>query len=128
MAEQLLASSPIPARIPRHIGNLNALAVNAGLAVEMAAEPCGNDSEIRLWSMWRGPAVAFLALVQPVASYHLPLSRGHLYIPGGTRYYAPKALIGGAVTVTANDDVFEIDFGPAEFTIADIAGVEIVTY
>jgi hypothetical protein len=33
-----------------------------------------------------------------------------------------------AVTVTGNDVLFEIDFGPAAFTIAAVAGVEIVTY
>src|SRR5258708_2324584 len=110
MAEQMHASSPIPARIPRHIGNLNALAVNAGLTVEMEVGPYSNGPEIRLWSNWRGAQAAFLALVQPVASYRLPLSRGRLNIPGGAGYYAYNALVSGDVIVSGNDVLYQIDF------------------
>lgn len=124
MAEQMRSSPVVPARVPRYIGNLNELAVSAGLTVEMAVEPCSN----RLWSKWRGAQAAFLALVQPVASYRLPLSRGRLNIPGGAGYYATNALISGDVTVSGNDVLFEIDFGPVELSIADAAGVEIVSY
>jgi hypothetical protein len=128
MAEQMQASSPVPVRIPRYIGNLNALAVDAGLTVEMEVGPYSNGSEIRLWSNWRGAQATFLALVQPVASYRLPLSRGRLNIPGGAGYYAPNALVSGDVIVSGTDVLFQIDFGPPEFTIADAAGVEIVSY
>jgi hypothetical protein len=102
--------------------------MDAGLTVEMAVEPYSNDPQIRLWSKWRGPQATFLALVQPVASYRLPLSRGRLKIPGGAGYYAPNALVSGDVTVSGSDVLFEIDFGPPEFTIGDAAGVEIVSY
>lgn len=127
MGEQMV-SSPLVARIPRHIGNLNAMAKAAGLAVEVALEPCGTDPALRLVSKWRGARDAFLSLVQPVASYRLPLSCGYLNIPGGAGYYGPNALISGSVMVTGNDVLFEIDFGPAEFTVTDAAGVEIVSY
>lgn len=128
MAEQMRAClPPVPARIPRYIGNLNALATNAGLAVEMVVA-CDNDSRVRLYSKWRGSQAAFLDLVQPIPSYRLPLSQGRLNIPGGAGYYAPNAVISGDVIVRGNEVLFEIDFGPPEFTIADVAGVEIVSY
>jgi len=126
MAEQMLSSPS--AKIPRHIGNLNTMASGAGLAVETVVEPCGKDPALRLVSKWRGARDAFLALVQPVASYRLPLSCGQLNIPGGAGYYGPNAIVGGTVTVTGNDVLFEIDFGPAEFEVMDAAGVEIVSY
>lgn len=128
MAEQMCSSPVVPARIPRYIGNLNAMATAAGLAVELAAEPLDKDPALRLVSKWRGARDPFLALVQPVASYHLPLSCGRLNIPGGAAYYAPKALISGNVFVTDNQVLFEIDFGPIEFTVTAAAGVEIVSY
>jgi hypothetical protein len=55
-------------------------------------------------------------------------SRGRLNIPGGAGYYASNALVRGDVIVNGNEVLFEIDFGPSEFTIADAAGVEIVSY
>jgi hypothetical protein len=128
MAEHMRLAPLVLARIPQYIGNLNTFAVNAGLTVEIAAEPYGNAPEIRLWSKWRGTQATFLAIVQPIASYRLPLSRGRLNIPGGAAYYAPRALISGDVIVSGNEVLFEIDFGPMEFTIADVAGVEIVSY
>ena len=128
MAEQLPALSLVPTRIPQYIGNLNALAADAGLTVEMSVEPYDNDPCLRLWSRWRGAQAAFLALVQPIASYRLPLSRGRLNIPGGAGYYSSNALVSGDVIVSGNDLTFEIDFGPPEFIIVDVAGVEIVSY
>jgi hypothetical protein len=129
MGEQLRAAPPaVPSRIPRYIGNLNALAENARMAVEMAVEPYGNDPALRLWSSWRGARDAFLSLVQPVASYHLPLTQGRLNIPGGSAYYAHNALVSGDVIVTGDDVLYQIDFGPPVFTISDAAGVEIVSY
>lgn len=128
MAEQMQASLAVPVRIPRYIDNLNALAIEGGLAVEMAVEPYSNDPQLRLFSKWRGAQAAFLALVQPVASYRLPLSRGRLNIPGGAGYYASNALLSGDVIVSGTNVLFEIDFGPPEFTIADMAGAEIVSY
>lgn len=128
MDEQMLSSPLVPAKIPRYIDNLNAMAAGAGLAVDLAVESRGDDPVPRLVSRWRGGRDAFLALVQPVASYRLPLSCGHLNIPGGAGYYSPNAIVSGIVTVTGNDVLFEIDFGPAEFTVTDAAGVEILSY
>src|SRR6185437_5990117 len=99
MVEQTCASQLVPARIPLYIGNLNALAVDAGLTVEMSVEPYNNSRDLRLWSNWRGAQAVFLALVQPVESYRLPLSCGRLNIPGGAGYYGRNSLISGDVTV-----------------------------
>jgi hypothetical protein len=107
---------------------LNALPSNAGLVVEMTVKPYDDDPLIRLWSRWCGARDTFLALVQPVASYRLPLSRGWLNIPGGAGYYGHNALISGDVIVSGNEVLFEIDFGAPDFTIADVAGVQIVSY
>jgi hypothetical protein len=104
------------------------MATAAGLTVETAVAPNGTDPELRLCSRWRGARDAFLALVQPVASYRLPLSQGQLNIPGGSGYYSYNALISGTVVVTGDTVLYEIDFGPAAFTIADAGGVEIVSY
>jgi hypothetical protein len=129
MAEQMRSSPPsVPERIPRYVSKLNAMAVEAGLAVEMAVEPYSDDPELRLFSKWRGPRAAFLALVNPVASYRLPLCRGTLNIPGGSGYYSRNALISGVVVVSGDEVVFEIDFGPLTFAIMETAGVQIVTY
>jgi hypothetical protein len=122
---QTPAQSP-PDRIPRFVRNLNALAEQHGLAVRMAVEPYANDPELRLWATWSGSRAAFLNLVQPVASYHLPLSRGKLSIPGGGGYYCSNSLLTGTVTVAGDDIVFVIDFGPADFTLAEKRGVEII--
>jgi hypothetical protein len=115
-------------QIPRYIANLNAMATAGGLSVDVAVESVGNDPELRLWSYWRGSRSAFLTLVQPVASYRLPLSCGQLNIPGGAGYYAHNSLVSGSVKVNGNDVVFKIDFGPAEFTVRNAGGVQMVSY
>lgn len=104
------------------------MAVEAGLAVEMAVEPYTDDPELRLFSKWRGSRAAFLALVNPVASYRLPMCRGTLNIPGGSGYYGRNALVSGVVVVSGGEVVFEIDFGPTTFAITETGGVQIVTY
>jgi hypothetical protein len=118
----------LPAGIPRFIENLNAMATQNGMTTEMAVEPYSDDPEVRLWGKWRGTRGQFLALVQPVASYHLPLSRGSLNIPGGSGYYSRNALLSGSVIVNGDAVLFEIDFGSPEFTIANHADVEVVSY
>ena len=99
MAEKMHSSALVPARIPRYIGNLNALPSNAGLVVEMTVKPYDDDPLIRLWSRWCG-----------------------------ARDYGHNALISGDVIVSGNEVLFEIDFGAPDFTIADVAGVQIVSY
>jgi hypothetical protein len=115
-------SSP---RVPRHIANLNALAEQHGLAVQLVVEPYTDNPELRLWARWSGPRAAFLDLVQPVASYRLPLSRGTLNVPGGAGHYSRTALVSGVVTVEADNVVFEIDFGAPEVSIEQQGDVEI---
>jgi hypothetical protein len=123
------SSNPaILAHLPRFIENLNAMAREHGMTAEMFVEPYSDHPEIRLWAKWRGTREQLLALAKPVRSYHLPLSRGSLYIPGGSQYYAPKSLLGGIVSVNGDEVLFEVDFGPSDFTVADIAGVEVISY
>jgi hypothetical protein len=112
--------------IPRYVANLNALAERHGLTATVVVEPYDNDPEVRLWGKWRGTRANFLSLVQPVASYHLPLSRGRLNIPGGA-WFAVNPLLTGDVTVAGDQVEYAIDFGPGEYAITECGDVEVVT-
>jgi hypothetical protein len=126
MADQACNSLPVPPRLPRFIENLNSLALAHGLTVTMAVEPYENDPEIRLWGKWSGTRAQLLEIVQPVRSYHLPLACGQLTVPGGAGYCA-NPLITGTVRVDGDQVLYEVDFGPSDFSISEAAGVEIIT-
>lgn len=120
-------SHTLPARIPRFIENLNALARESGMTVRMVVEPSVDTAELRLWTEWRGTRAQVLAFVRPIPSYHLPLSCGTLTVPGGSGGSA-YPLLTANVTVVGDEVELEIDFGPPHFTIADIAGIEVISY
>ncbi len=122
----------LPPRLPQFIENLNALAREYGLSVEMLVEPfegaSAKKSAPRLWSEWRGSRDAFLKLVDPIPSFHLPLSRGWVSIPGGAQRSSKYPLIKGDLKVTGESVLFCIDWGLPDFAITVAGDVEIVTY
>jgi hypothetical protein len=115
-------------KLPRFIENLNGMARGHGMTVEMIVEPYTDNPRVRLWSKWRGTREQLLTLAKPVPSYHLPLSCGNLYIPGASRSHALTALLSGQVTVNGGNVLFEIDWGSPEFTVANLGGVEVISY
>jgi hypothetical protein len=128
MADDEDIRTPLPARLPRYVRNLNAWAESFGLGVEMGVYPYDNDPEERLWAKWSGSRGQLLDLVAPVPSYRLPLRRGHLVVPRGAQSARPHCLLGGDVTVDGDQVALEIDFGPPVYTLANHNGIETITY
>jgi hypothetical protein len=116
----------VPQRLPRYLEALNALAVAHGLTVSMVVEPYERDPEIRLWCKWTGKRDAALRLIQPIPSYHLPMARGLIAIPGGSTRVCQMLI--GEVTVNGDDVLLEFDCGSTDFTIAARGEVEVITY
>ena len=122
--------TPLPgaaAPIPRYVANLNELARSAGMVAETSFGPGERTPAPRLWTCWRGTRAQLLAVVQPVPSYRLPLSRGSLAIPGGARNLVCP-LMEGEVAVDGDAVEFKVDHGPAYFALAEQGGVQITTW
>jgi hypothetical protein len=116
-----------PLRIPRFINNLNEFAVSNGLSVAVRIEPYSNDPEIRLWSQWRGTKAQLLSLGLLQPSQHFPLTRGTFTVPSCERSWG-NPLLHGDITVSGEQVEWDINCGPADFTITERGGLEIVTY
>jgi len=117
-----------PARIPRFVRRLTEYAECRGVAVKTYAGPYSNDPEIRLWSEWRTSQEQFLALEFLTPGNRLPYTSGYFTVPMGFYHRREDALMAGDMTIEGGNVLWEIDFGPAEFDVAERGGVEIVTY
>jgi hypothetical protein len=116
-----------PSRIPRFIGNLNQFAEKHGLAVNVYIAPYSNDPETRLWSKWSGTKVQLLSLGLLKRSQHFPLTRGTFTVPSGEPSWR-NTLLTGEIEIIENQFSWDLDCGPADFTVTERGGLEIVTY
>ena len=120
-----------PTRIPRYVQRLNDFGESHGIAVETMVAPYDDDPErsfgLRLWSHWRTTRTQFMSLGLLSRGQHIPSKRGTVSIPGWHYQEHRRALMIGTMTSSGDDVLWEIDWGPGEFAIADAGDVEIVT-
>lgn len=122
MANSTGSPIALPTRLPRYVQNLAALAESCGLTTSPKIEPCSNDPELRLWLVCTGTRESTLAFIKPIASWHVPLTRGSIWIPGGSK--SGHAIANGGLTVRGEYLELELDAGPGEYSIEERRGVE----
>ncbi|MEX2149082.1 MAG: hypothetical protein WD793_02630 [Steroidobacteraceae bacterium] len=119
--------SVTPPCVPRFVRNLNQYAADRGIDVDVHIGPYDDDPEIRLWSNWRTTRARFLSLGLLSRGQPLPSKRGTVSIPGWLYREPRRALLIGELSSAGDDVLWQIDWGPGDFTITNIGEVEIVT-
>ncbi len=128
----------LPERIPRYVRNLNGFAERAGFHVTLTVEQSDekDDPEPRLRSHWRGTRsqLVSLGLLQPhqlrtiLTLECAPEVSRYMNVGGGCPWYWERCLLRGPLTASRDAVSWQIDSGPASYTISDNGPIEIVTY
>jgi hypothetical protein len=111
-------------KVPRFIASLNAMAMDAGLAVS-THRIFGNPDQLR--GVWSGSTSRLLAMGIWAKSQRLPQRSGNLAVPMGD-YRRPYTVISGTVEVDQDEVTYTIDFGCVPESIEQVGPVEITRY
>jgi len=137
LAKRLMKPPFQPPKIPQYIWDLNDLAALHGIATSIVFAPHGSNADIRLWAKWKGTcqhlqSIGLLArhkLARLIRSWRRPslVRRFRLTVPSSEPPWC-NPLLRGEIEVSGDHFEWNLDFGPANFSVVTRRDVEAIKY
>lgn len=116
--------------VPRYIRNINAIAQQAGISVNVCVAPYDNSTNVRLWSEWKGNRDQLFSTALLTTAQRKPLfwDCTRTLILSSAGGHRDNACLSGEIRARDGHFEWDIDCGPITYGLEERDGAEIVVY